>query len=300
METQTSPEKIPQYERLWAGTNRVRGIIAMTHPMAVIVSSLMVILASLILFGGLPPVNLLLPMIFSMALIQTSIGLINEYCDRELDAQSKPWRAIPAGLISPRAALIAGIFFGAAGMGLASTLSIATFITFCLGYGIGLAYNTWFKRSPFSWLAHTIAYPSVILWVWISLNQFEPWNLLIYPLTFPLMIAVHLINQLPDYDTDAAHGIRSLIHILGKTTAIQTCFWSLIIGPLLLFLPPSIFQDPRRVALVGISILFHWVRMLPLIQAYYLKPHPEPLRQIFRRLKATGPFLILSWLIAIA
>jgi 4-hydroxybenzoate polyprenyltransferase len=299
MTTQSSNKQPSQYERRWAGSDPAKAIIAMTHPMAVIVSSLIVFLASFILYEGLPPLNLLVPMIFSMAFIQTSIGFINEYCDRELDAQSKPWRAIPAGLISPGAALGSGVAFGAAGIATASMLSTSTFTTFCIGYGIGLAYNFWFKRTPFSWLAHTIAYPSVIVWVWISLNKFELRVLLIYPLSFPLMIAIHLINQLPDYETDAAYGIRSLIHILGRPTAVRICFLSLTIGPFFFFLHPSTFQDSWKVGLVILSILFHWIRMIPLIQAYRTAPHMELLRRIFRRLKLSGPILMLSWLIAI-
>ena len=41
--------------------------------------------------------------------MQISIAMINDYCDRDLDAVSKPEKPIPRGLVSPHEALIAGL-----------------------------------------------------------------------------------------------------------------------------------------------------------------------------------------------
>src|SRR5215472_8925537 len=44
------------------------------------------------------------------AAMQLSIAMLNDYYDRRLDARSKPGKPIVRGLVTPREALIAGLF----------------------------------------------------------------------------------------------------------------------------------------------------------------------------------------------
>src|SRR3989442_435868 len=43
------------------------------------------------------------------AAMQVSIAMLNDYCDRRVDAESKPGKPIPRDLVHPGEALIAGI-----------------------------------------------------------------------------------------------------------------------------------------------------------------------------------------------
>ena len=51
--------------------------------------------------GGVPSAGRLAPYLLAVLFTQMAIGAHNDYCDRKLDASAKPWRAIPAGLLTP-------------------------------------------------------------------------------------------------------------------------------------------------------------------------------------------------------
>ena len=69
----------------------------MSHPRAVVVFTLIALGVAVITEGGLPSWQCGFPLAMAMALIQISIGVFNDYCDRDLDAVHKPGRPIPAG-----------------------------------------------------------------------------------------------------------------------------------------------------------------------------------------------------------
>ena len=295
-----SPQPNQHYERIWARNNRVKSIIAMIHPMAVIVATGMVLACALIAERGIQSWTTLGFMLAAMASAQICIGITNEVCDRHLDSRAKPWRAIPAGYISVFSASVLGTFFGLAAIILSALSSIASWPLFLLGLASGLAYNFIFKRSAFGWLAYLIAYPLVPIWVFATLGNFENRLLLIFPLTVPFIFGVHLINQLPDFEDDAAFGIQNILHQMGKSKAVRICFLLLLFGPFLLLLPHELYRAPFLASLFLLSLALHWVLITPLVKAYRTKPSNHGLREIFRRLKLSGPALILCWIIAMA
>lgn len=286
--------KIP-YERIWVGNSKVKGIIALTHPTAVIIFSLITwVLAGLALSSFLilsPSISLVL----AMAATQASIGVFNEVFDWKLDKETKPWRALPSGLLNPWQAALGASVLLCLGLVFAASISLITMIFLFLGAGMGILYSAKLKRTILSWLPYVINYPSFPVWVLVALNRFNPQVLIIYPLASMFAISVHMCNQLRDFDEDEALGVRGLVQHLGKQRSISLCIKLLFLSPFpFLIMAGFSGQQTELIVLVSTAIL-HWLLAVP----YLLKSEnllsPNRFRTLFRRLQISGPLMLVVW-----
>jgi 4-hydroxybenzoate polyprenyltransferase len=164
---------------------------------------------------GPPPVATTIGMALAMLLAQCSIGVANDYFDRELDATAKPWKPVASGLIAPRVALAIA---GACAIGALATallLGLASTVLVALGMGCGLAYDAGLKRTPFSPIPFMVALPVLPIWVYVTLGAWEAVLWWLLPLGALLGLSIHIANTLPDIESDVANGVRGLPHRLG-------------------------------------------------------------------------------------
>lgn len=198
---------------------------------------------------GIPSMWLLARLAGAMFCAQAAIGAANDYCDRDLDAQTKPYKPIVQGLIEPRAALALAATCSIAAGALAATLGVGSIALGAVGLAAGLAYDVRLKRSVLSPLPFMIALPALPFWVWLSLDRFTGalwWLLLFAP---PAGLAVHLSNTLPDLDGDLRAGVRGLAHTIGKPASIAVA-WGSFATALALSL------------LLGLALDYDWPRFL--------------------------------------
>lgn len=183
--------------------------------------------------GGRPPPPRLALLLLAYLLTQLSISLHNDYCDRDLDARAKPWRAIPRGLVTPRAALGAAAVLAIAGVLVAAPLG--AWVTFLVGLGAGAAwtYNAWLKRTVWTWVPFWTALPTLALagFAVAGHPMPAPWRL--YLIGGPLVLAVYLVDTLDDIESDVQHGVRGLAHRLGPRGARLAC-WGAAVGGIVL------------------------------------------------------------------
>ena len=199
--------KIP-YERVWVGNSKIKAVIALTHPSAVIIFSLITWILAGLTLPSFPGLALSISLVLAMTAAQASVGVFNEVFDWRLDKVTKPWRAIPAGLISAwQAGAIASVLL-CLGLLFAASISLLTALLLLLGAGMGVLYSAKLKRTVFSWLPYVVNYPSFPVWVLVALGRFDPRVLIIYPLASLFAVAVHLCNQLRYFDEDEALGLR--------------------------------------------------------------------------------------------
>jgi 4-hydroxybenzoate polyprenyltransferase len=232
-----------------------------------------------------------------MAFVQVAVGILNDYCDRDLDAVAKPRRPLPAGLVRPRWALLSGSLSLALGLTTAAALGADSALVLAVGAGMGVLYSVVFKRSFLSWLPYAVAYPIVPIWVWVSLGKFRPDLLVVLPASIPLSIGVHLCNQLRDYDEDAKLGMKGLAQYLGKAAAATTCLGLLVFGPLLGLL----FHRHAGIGgllLLSAATLVHWVLVSHCLVRNGNRFDPNLWRELFRSLQLSGPLLLSTWLLA--
>lgn len=160
-----------------------------------------------------PPTDKVTALGIGMLCYQFCIGLVNDIVDASDDAVSKPWKAIPRGVVPRRAALLLAAFLASAGLFATSTLPTAGWLIGVGGLGCGLAYDLWLKRTPLSWLPMSLALPLIPVWIFVALDRWDAllwWSL---PLGWLLGLSLHLVNQAPDIAAEA--DIRGFAHRLG-------------------------------------------------------------------------------------
>jgi len=286
---------ITPYERVWTGRSRVKSVIALTHPTAVIIFSFATFILALFTSPGKIDLKVVILLTLAMAAAQASNGIFNEVFDRELDQIYKPWRAIPAGYIRPSvAALLATVLFC---LGSLLVLAISPVIALLLigGIGTGIFYSLKLKRTRLSWLPYLIAYPSLPVWVLAALDKFDPHILWIYLIASPFAISIHLTNQMRDFDEDRSAGIRGLAQHLGKKRAVWTIFLLLALGPLPALTMMALSGSLFAISLIALAGILHWVLIFSLQWFPTETMPPATFRSLFRRLQISCPLLLLSW-----
>jgi 4-hydroxybenzoate polyprenyltransferase len=211
----------------------VRGYLLLPHLAPVLVVELATAAFAVIAWGGLPPAQLLGPLLLAMLGGQLAIGATNELVDLPFDRVGKPWKPLASGDVSIRGArgmvvigLLLMVAFGWRFGPLALTLLAA-------GTALGLAYDLWFKRTVWSWLPYLLALPLLPIWVFAALGKPEPRLLLLYPLGALATVGVHFAQALPDVAIDRAAGLLTATSRLGGWIAFVVAWLTTLSAPLL-------------------------------------------------------------------
>jgi 4-hydroxybenzoate polyprenyltransferase len=159
--------------------------------------------------------------------MQLSIAMLNDYCDRRLDALSKPNKPLVRGLVTPREALVVGILMILLMLALLLFLNpLALWIS--LAYlALGQAYNLGLKSTPWSGLVFSLAIALIPLYALVGVNRVSPAIFWLVPASFLIGVALNLANALPDIEGDRAGGANTLAVLLGVR-------WSFFCCPLLI------------------------------------------------------------------
>jgi geranylgeranylglycerol-phosphate geranylgeranyltransferase len=164
---------------------------------------------------------------------QCAISLHNDYCDRELDQRTKPWRALPRGLVSPEATLASTAALTLMGLLVVLPLGLPVVALLGIGTGAGFGYNAWFKRSRWTWLPFWVALPSLPVCAFAVVGRGAPRLGLAYIVGAPLVLGIYLADSMADLEADAGAGVQGLAHRLGPGRARLACWGALGLGQIL-------------------------------------------------------------------
>ncbi len=268
------------------------------HPFPTLLNVGATLALALIAHGGVPSAGVMFRLGAAMFCAQAAIGAANDYYDRDLDAQTKPWKPVARGLIDPRTALALAAGFALAGAVLAATFGPLSVAAGAAGLVAGLAYDMRLKRSLLSALPFMVALPALPIWVWVSLG--EPLDELWWLLPFaPLAgLAVHLSNTAPDIETDARVGVRGLPHVLGVRRSLVLAWASFAAAIGLAFLLGLHLDYEWRPFLLGATPAA--VLLVVSIVAFLLRPGGAALQLGFGLIGIATACLAGGWLAAVS
>lgn len=107
-----------------------------------------IFLGFLLVKRGFEPITEFLPLIgISVCLYWTGM-ILNDYFDRDIDANERPNRPIPSGRISPAGALFVAMFLNVTGLGVAFSIGRNTAIVACCITACVWLYDGAFKKTP--------------------------------------------------------------------------------------------------------------------------------------------------------
>jgi 4-hydroxybenzoate polyprenyltransferase len=199
---------------------RAGGLVRVTHPVPVAMYMLlMALLAPIAAFSAHRTLSIdavvRLVLVLAMGCAQAAIGILNDYCDRALDAASKPHKPLVRGTVQPGEALALVVILTGLAVLIAQSFGLAATVILCAIMALGFAYDLRFKGTWVSALLFALHFPLLPIFVWAALGAWRPFLPWILPLGAALGIAMNIANSLPDLDDDIAAGVRGLPHVLG-------------------------------------------------------------------------------------
>lgn len=203
---------------------KIRAAVSLIHPFPVsivVVSSLILLI---IAHRGLPSLDVLVRAGAVVLLSQVSVGALNDFHDRALDAVTQPQKPLPAGLVPPGVALLLAAASLVLFVPLALTFGWVAFILSMLGTAAGLAYDLWLKATPLSFAGYVAGFLLLLTWVWLVAGHLTLALFLTYPPGALLIVAAHLAQSLPDIESDQATGQRGLAVVLGPRRTLCAIF----------------------------------------------------------------------------
>jgi 4-hydroxybenzoate polyprenyltransferase len=201
----------------------ILGFFLLSHPIPVLFHIIAVTIFTLLAAWPNFIWSVIALVIAAHAAMQVSIAMLNDFCDRGTDAQSKPEKPIPRGLILPREALIAGLLMIVIMFALLIPLPLLALVISICYLALGQAYNLGLKSTPLSGIVFALAMPLIPLYAFAGVGHIPTILFWLVPAGFLLGIALNLANSLPDLEDDQAQRLRTLAVVLGVRRSFTVC-----------------------------------------------------------------------------
>jgi len=210
------------------------GFFLLSHPGPVLLHIIAVTLFALLAAWPHFAWGIIALVVAAHAAMQLSIATLNDYCDRQLDAVSKPGKPIPGGLVRPGEALFSGLLLIVVMVLLLLPLHrLALLISLCY-LALGQGYNLGLKSTPMSGIVFALAMPLIPLYAFVAMGRTLPFLFWLVPVGCLLGVALNLANSLPDIPGDAARGARTLAVALGMKGSFIACPLLILLSALLI------------------------------------------------------------------
>jgi 4-hydroxybenzoate polyprenyltransferase len=194
--------------------------------------------------------------------MQLSIAVLNDYCDRYLDAVAKPGKPIPRGLIHPGEALVLGLLLIVVMLLLLLPLPPLALLVSLLYLALGMAYNLRLKATPWSGVVFALAMPLIPLYAFVAMGRRLSMFFWLLPVAALLGVALNLSNSLPDLEEDARQNARTLAVALGVRRSFLICPLLILLSMVLIAVQGVLYQLPDRawillpaLAVAGVAVI---------------------------------------------
>jgi len=208
------------------------GLVRVVHPApaAAVVALSLALGAILAAQAGLPPFGAR-TLLTTLAVLGSQIltGAVNDWADRARDSLAQPEKPIPAGQLTPNAALGVAAFGAALQVAASLPLGVAPLALGAAASVSAVAYSLWLSGTRLSVLPYLVSFGILPLWIAAGINVPLERVAAAPLLVAPFAAAAHLANALRDFDADEAMGRRNLAQELGRSGALAIA-WILAMG----------------------------------------------------------------------
>jgi 4-hydroxybenzoate polyprenyltransferase len=235
----------------------VRAYFVLPHATPIVVVLTTTAIITFVANDGVPTAQTFAAILLAMLGGQIAIGAVNELIDAPIDAQVKPSKPIPAGLVTRQGAIGLTLISLAGMVIFAARLGWESFILCLIGTATGIAYSVWFKRTMLAWLPYLIALPLLPIWIFAAVDRFDTGLLMLYPLGIFAVVGVYLSQSLPDIAADRASTIDNLTSRLGESRSLVLILSTQLVSALMGLLAATQWSEvaPVRIAALGVAVL---------------------------------------------
>lgn len=190
------------------------------------------------------------------AAMQLSIAVLNDYCDRELDARGKQSKPIPRGLVYPHEALTAGLLLIVLMLVLLLPLNPLALLISLLYLILGQGYNLGLKATPLSGIVFALAIPLIPVYAFVGVGRITPIVFWLVPVAALLGVTLNLANSLPDIEADAAEKAHTLAVVLGTQRSFIACPLLILLSALFIGILTATRIVPAQPWVIILTLLF--------------------------------------------
>lgn len=155
----------------------------------------------------------------TVLLITVSTNAWNDYIDIEIDRVNKPGRPLPAGLISPRGALLFFITGSALSLVTAAFINLPAFFI-ALGSNLLLYLYSWKLKCTVLWGNAAVATIIALCFIFggVAAGNIQPILMLAVTVFFAMM-GREILKTMADYKGDLQQNCSTIATVRGKKTA---------------------------------------------------------------------------------
>jgi 4-hydroxybenzoate polyprenyltransferase len=275
------------------------GFYLLSHPVPVMFHILAVTVFTLLAAWPHFIWSIIVLVIAAHAAMQISIAMLNDYCDRRLDAASKPGKPIPRGLIHAREALIGGFVMIAIMLILLIQLPLLALLVSLCYLVLGQAYNLGLKSTPFSGIVFALAMPLIPLYAFAGIGRVPYVLFWLIPTGFFLGIALNLANSLPDIEQDAANGAKTLAVVLGVKRSFAVCQSMIVLAAALIGILQITGLVPARSWIIVLTLILTCLAVETMVLFFGPERPVETRKSYFYLVALTCILLAGGWIIGV-
>ena len=275
------------------------GFYLLSHPVPVMFHILAVTVFTLLAAWPHFIWSIIVLVIAAHAAMQISIAMLNDYCDRRLDAASKPGKPIPRGLIHAREALIGGFVMIAIMLILLIQLPLLALLVSLCYLVLGQAYNLGLKSTPFSGIVFALAMPLIPLYAFAGIGRVPYLLFWLIPTGFLLGIALNLANSLPDIEQDAANGAKTLAVVLGVKRSFAVCQSMIVLAAALIGILQITGLVPARSWIIVLTLILTCLAVETMVLFFGPERPVETRKSYFYLVALTCILLAGGWIIGV-
>lgn len=236
-------------------SSRARAILAMLHPLPVIMTVLAAGAFAVVADTGHLRGDGSVVVLVVIGLSQIAIAVYNDIRDLDMDVEAHSERALASGTVSVAAARALVMAAGLGSVALAFQRGFLSGVLVAVGTVSGLLYSSTFKRTTWSWVPFAVAFPLLPVWVFVAVGRIPDHVWTIFVIGVPLAVAIHLADSLPDIETDVTFGAGGLGPALGLDRAARACWTATLLASLLAAALCPMVNRPV-LALAGAGVAF--------------------------------------------
>ncbi len=275
------------------------GFYLLSHPVPVMFHILAVTVFTLLAAWPHFIWSIIVLVIAAHTAMQISIAMLNDYCDRRLDAASKPGKPIPRGLIHAREALIGGFVMIAIMLILLIQLPLLALLVSLCYLVLGQAYNLGLKSTPFSGIVFALAMPLIPLYAFAGIGRVPYVLFWLIPTGFLLGIALNLANSLPDIEQDAANGAKTLAVVLGVKRSFAVCQSMIVLAAALIGILQITGLVPARSWIIVLTLILTCLAVETMVLFFGPERPVETRKSYFYLVALTCILLAGGWIIGV-
>ncbi len=238
----------------------MKGYYKLARPMNAIAGFLAVLLGGYV--AGAQTWGGVILAALSTLLITASSNAWNDYLDIEIDKINQPQRPLPAGLVSPRGAVIFSVILALVSLMLAAFINWPAFLI-AFASNLALYLYSWKLKSTILLGNATVATIIALctLFGGVAAENPQP-TLWLAAITFCAILSREILKTMADYEGDLKENCRTIATVWGKDIARIFLITFLVITSVIMLAPYLIQQYSRiyiYIILLGVYPLFVYI-----------------------------------------